>query len=150
MLHLAEVEKPAPKDDEVLIKIHAASANSPDWRLLRANPFFIRLMAGGLLEPKKPILGAHVAGRVEGAGVNARQFRPQGEVFGCLSINGGSTFSGQEPSPHQVVPGAGFMLSEAGGLPCAPSPVPCSCPGQRPESPFLFRVQPGCNAINTL
>ena len=43
VLQLQEVEKPAPKDDEVLIKIHAASINSRDWRMMRANPFFIRL-----------------------------------------------------------------------------------------------------------
>ena len=65
VLQLKEVEKPAPKDDEVLIKVHAASINSRDWRRMRANPFFIRLMAGGLLRPKNTILGADIAGRVE-------------------------------------------------------------------------------------
>jgi NADPH:quinone reductase-like Zn-dependent oxidoreductase len=57
-LQLKDVEKPAPKDDEVLIKVHAASVNSRYWRHMRANPFFIRLMAGGLLKPKNTILGA--------------------------------------------------------------------------------------------
>jgi NADPH:quinone reductase-like Zn-dependent oxidoreductase len=47
VLQLQEVAKPAPKDEEVLIKIHAASINSRDWRRMRANPFFIRLMVGG-------------------------------------------------------------------------------------------------------
>ena len=68
VLQLQEVEKPAPKDDEVLIKIHAASINSRDWRMMRANPFFIRLMPGGFLQPKNKILGADVAGRVEAIG----------------------------------------------------------------------------------
>lgn len=47
VLRLEEVEKPTPKDDEVLIKIYAASLNAADWRLLRADPFLVRLMAGG-------------------------------------------------------------------------------------------------------
>ncbi len=60
---------------------------------MRANPFFIRLMAGGLLHPKLAILGVDAAGRVEAVGGKIRQFRPGDEVFGCLSRNGGSTFA---------------------------------------------------------
>ena len=82
VLHLKEVEKPIPKDDEVLIRVHAASINSLDWHFLRANPFFIRLMAGGFLKPKNAILGVDVAGQVEAVGRNVRQFRPGDEVFG--------------------------------------------------------------------
>ena len=76
-----------------LIKVHAASINSRDWRRMRANPFFIRLIAGGLLKPKNPILGADVAGRVEAVGSNVKQFQPGDEVFGCLSRYGGRTFA---------------------------------------------------------
>jgi len=93
VLQLKDVAKPAPKDDEVLIRVHAASVNSRDWRRMRANPFFIRLMAGGLLKPKNPILGADMAGRVEAVGCNVKLFRPGDEVFGCLSRYGGSTFA---------------------------------------------------------
>jgi NADPH:quinone reductase-like Zn-dependent oxidoreductase len=49
VLQIREVEKPAPTDDEILIKIHAASINARDWRMMRAIPFFIRLMPGELL-----------------------------------------------------------------------------------------------------
>jgi NADPH:quinone reductase-like Zn-dependent oxidoreductase len=49
VLQLHEVAKPIPKGEEVLIKIHAASVNSRDWRMMRANPFFIRLVPGGFL-----------------------------------------------------------------------------------------------------
>jgi NADPH:quinone reductase-like Zn-dependent oxidoreductase len=94
VLQLQEVAKPAPKDDDVLIKIHAASINARDWRMLRANPFFIRLKPGGFLQPKNKILGADVAGRVETVGSNVRQFKPGDEVFGYLpSATGRGTFA---------------------------------------------------------
>ncbi len=66
VLRLQEVAKPAPKDDEVLIRIHAASINARDWRFMRATPFFIRLVPGGFLQPKNKILGTDVAGRLNG------------------------------------------------------------------------------------
>jgi NADPH:quinone reductase-like Zn-dependent oxidoreductase len=94
VLQLQEVAKPAPKDDEVLIRIHAASINSRDWRLMRANPFFIRLVPGGFLQPKNKVLGADVAGRVEAIGSNVKQFKPGDEVFGYLpSATGRGTFA---------------------------------------------------------
>jgi len=88
------VAKPAPRDNEVLIEIHAASLNSRDLRILRANPFFMRLMPGGLFRPKNKILGADVAGRVEAIGSNVKQFSPGDEVFGYLpSATGRGTFA---------------------------------------------------------
>jgi NADPH:quinone reductase-like Zn-dependent oxidoreductase len=93
VLQIHEVAKPAPKDDEVLIRVFAASVNSRDWRFMRANPFFIRLTVGGLLKPKNPILGVDAAGRVEAVGGSVRQFRPGDEVFGYLSRYGGRTFA---------------------------------------------------------
>jgi NADPH:quinone reductase-like Zn-dependent oxidoreductase len=93
VLHLKEVDKPSPKEDEVLVRIQAASINSRDWRLMRANPFFIRFMAGGLLRPKNTILGADLAGRVEAVGSKVSQFKPGDEVFGCLYRYNGRTFA---------------------------------------------------------
>ena len=94
VLQLQEVAKPAPKDDEVLIKVHAASVNSRDWRYMRANPFFIRLMPGSLLHPRNMILGGDVAGRVEAIGSNVKQFKPGDEIFGYLpSATGRGTFA---------------------------------------------------------
>jgi NADPH:quinone reductase-like Zn-dependent oxidoreductase len=93
VLQLQEVAKPAPKDDEVLISVHAASVNAKDWRLMRANPFFIRLMVGGLLKPKYKILGFDVAGRVETIGSKVKQFQRGDEVFGCLSRYSGGAFA---------------------------------------------------------
>jgi NADPH:quinone reductase-like Zn-dependent oxidoreductase len=94
VLRLREVEKPSPHQDEVLIQIHAASLNSRDLRMLRANPFFMRLKPGGLFRPKNKILGADVAGRVEATGSSVKQFQPGDEVFGYLpSATGRGTFA---------------------------------------------------------
>jgi NADPH:quinone reductase-like Zn-dependent oxidoreductase len=94
VLQLREVVKPVPQEDEVLIQIHAASLNSRDLRMLRANPFFMRLMPGGLFRPKNKILGADVAGRVEAIGCNIKQFQLGDEVFGYLpSATGRGTFA---------------------------------------------------------
>jgi NADPH:quinone reductase-like Zn-dependent oxidoreductase len=94
VLQLQEMAKPAPKNDEVLIKIHAASINARDWRMMRANPFFVRLMPGGFLQPKNKILGADLAGRVETTGSSVKQFKPGDEVFGYLpSATGRGTFA---------------------------------------------------------
>src|SRR5437763_12248915 len=70
VLQLKEVAKPTPKDNEVLVKVHATSVNAGDWHLLRAKPFLMRLMGYGLLKPKNTILGSDIAGRVEAVGRN--------------------------------------------------------------------------------
>jgi NADPH:quinone reductase-like Zn-dependent oxidoreductase len=82
VLQMEEVEKPTPNENQVLIKVHAASVNAGDYRMMRANPFLIRLMSG-LLKPKDTRLGWDLAGRVEAVGENVKQFRPEDEVFGC-------------------------------------------------------------------
>jgi NADPH:quinone reductase-like Zn-dependent oxidoreductase len=94
VLQLREVEKPTPQPNEVLIQIQAASLNSRDLRMLRANPFFMRLMPGGLFRPKNKILGADLAGRVEATGSSVKLFQPGDEVFGFLpSATGRGTFA---------------------------------------------------------
>jgi NADPH:quinone reductase-like Zn-dependent oxidoreductase len=93
VLKLEEVEKPTPKDDEVLIKVYAAAVNAADWHLLRGKPFLVRLMGFGLLKPKHKILGAAVAGRVEAVGRNVKQFQSGDEVFGDISGCGWGGFA---------------------------------------------------------
>jgi len=83
VLQLKEVAKPYPKDNEVLIKVQAASINDWDWGLLQGTPFANRLQFG-LLKPQKQILGSDIAGRVEAVGVNVKQFQPGDEVFGDI------------------------------------------------------------------
>ena len=85
VLELEEVQKPTTRDDEVLIKVRAASVNSWDWDLLRGTLFLARLMGGGLRRPKNKILGTDIAGRVEAVGRNVKQLQPGDEVFGELS-----------------------------------------------------------------
>lgn len=89
VLELREVEKPIPKDDEVLVKVHAASANPLDWHRMEGTPIFAR-MVFGLLKPKNPKLGADVAGRVEAVGRNIEQFKPGDEVFGMARGSAGA------------------------------------------------------------
>ena len=88
VLQLKEVEKPTPKDNEVLLKVYATSVNAGDLHVLRADPFLIRLMGYGLLKPKNKILGAAIAGRIEAIGGNVKQFQPGDDVFGDLSESG--------------------------------------------------------------
>jgi NADPH:quinone reductase-like Zn-dependent oxidoreductase len=92
VLQFMDIQKPSPKDDEVLIKVHAASVNAADWHLLRGDPFLIRLTSG-LLEPKNKILGADIAGQVEAVGKDVKQFQPGDEVFGNLSGCGWGGFA---------------------------------------------------------
>lgn len=80
VLQLKEVAQPVPADDEILVKIHAVSVNRSDWEGLTGHPFYARI--GGLLKPRRHILGSDIAGRVELAGRNHSQFRSGDEVFG--------------------------------------------------------------------
>ncbi len=80
VLKMADVEKPAPADNEVLVKIRAASINAPDWRVMSGRPSVMRLMFG-LRKPKiRP--GIDMAGEVEAVGKNVTQFKPGDAVFG--------------------------------------------------------------------
>jgi NADPH:quinone reductase-like Zn-dependent oxidoreductase len=92
VLQLKEVEKPSPKDNEVLIKVYAASVNAADLHYLRGTPYLFRLDCG-LLKPKNIFLGADVAGRIEAVGRNVTLFQPGDEVFGDLSEYGRGTFA---------------------------------------------------------
>ncbi len=89
-LKLKEIPKPTPKDDELLIRVHASSINSWDWEFLNGKPFINRLMFG-LLRPKpaKQVLGADIAGTVEAVGEGVTRFQPGDEVFGDLWSNWG-------------------------------------------------------------
>ncbi len=82
VLNLKDVDKPVPTDDEVLVRVHAASTNGGDPAVVRGRPYVIRIMGFGLFKPKNKILGDDIAGRVEVVGKNVEQFQPGDEVFG--------------------------------------------------------------------
>lgn len=82
VLQLEEVEKPIPKENEVLIRIHAAAVNPLDWHRMEADPWFVRL-SEGFLTPKDPRLGADIAGVIEDVGSEVTEFKPGDAVFGC-------------------------------------------------------------------
>lgn len=84
VLQIEEFDKPAPDENQVLVKVHAASINAGDYRTMNPDAFLIRLMSG-LRKPKDPRLGWDLAGRVETVGENVKQFRPGDEVFGCAN-----------------------------------------------------------------
>ena len=86
VLQLKEVEKPAPKEDEVLVEVHAASINYVDWQVLRGKSFLLRLL-NGVRKPKHNVLGDDVAGRIEAIGVNVKEFKPGDEVFGISDFD---------------------------------------------------------------
>lgn len=81
VLQLKEVAKPAPKENEVLIKVQAAGTNPLDWHKMRGAPVLVRL-TDGLLKPKNNRLGADVAGSVEAVGSGVTSFKPGDAVFG--------------------------------------------------------------------
>ena len=92
VLQLRDLEKPTPKPDEVLIKIHAASINDWDWGILQGSSLVDRLM-NGLFKPRIQILGCDVAGRVESVGESVKGFQAGDEVFGDLCACGFGGFA---------------------------------------------------------
>jgi NADPH:quinone reductase-like Zn-dependent oxidoreductase len=121
VLHLKEVEKPAPKEDEVLVKVHAASANAYDWHLLTADIFLVRLMGGGLLKPKNTMIGADIAGRVEAVGRDVKQFQPGDEVFGDIAAWGSGGFGEYVSAPERALAlkPANLSFEQAAAVPMA-------------------------------
>jgi NADPH:quinone reductase-like Zn-dependent oxidoreductase len=80
-VEIREVDRPVPGENDVLVKIRAASINPLDWHGMRGTPYIARLM-GGLNTPKDPRLGVDIAGHVEAIGKNVTRFKPGDEVFG--------------------------------------------------------------------
>jgi len=121
VLQLKEVDKPSPKDNEVLVKVHAASLNAYDWHLLRADPFLVRIMGGGFLKPKNKIPGVDIAGRVEAIGRNVKQFQPGDEVYGDLSDSGAGGFAEHvcAGENYLALKPAGMTFEEAAAVPMA-------------------------------
>ena len=109
VVRVAEVEKPAPGDDEVLVKIHATTVNRTDCGIRAAKPFFYRLFIG-LVRPRRPVLGTEFAGEVEAVGSGVTSFEVGDRVFG---------FSGNRFGAHaeyMVIPEDGLLATMPAGL----------------------------------
>lgn len=120
VLHLEDVPLPIIGEGDVLVRVHAASANAGDWHLLRGTPLPFRLYAG-LRTPRFKILGTDVAGRVEAVGRNVTQFRPGDEVFGELSRCGFGAYAEFAAAPEKALAlkPANLSFEEAAAIPTA-------------------------------
>ncbi len=81
VLKLREIDKPAVGDDDVLVRVRAASVHPDVWHVVTGRPYVLRLMGAGLLKPKNPVPGTDVAGLVESVGKNVTRFAPSDEVL---------------------------------------------------------------------
>jgi NADPH:quinone reductase-like Zn-dependent oxidoreductase len=118
VLQLREIEKPFPKDDEVLIKVYAVSINDWDFGLLQGD--FINRILNGFLKPKRKILGSDIAGRIEAVGKNVKQFKTGDEVYGDLSGRwGGFAEYACAPEKSIALKPASMSFSEAAAIPQA-------------------------------
>jgi len=120
VLHLDDVPVPTLRDDDVLVRVRAASANAGDWHLLRGTPFPFRLVAG-LRTPRFKIIGTDIAGYVEAVGRNVSQFRPGDEVFGELSRCGFGAYAEFAAATEKALAMklANLSFEEAATLPTA-------------------------------
>src|SRR6516162_10710778 len=81
VIRMEEIPKPTPKDDEILVRVHASSVNPLDWHYLEGTPYMVR-MDGGFGTPADPRLGVDFSGTVEAVGKSVTRFKPGDEVFG--------------------------------------------------------------------
>jgi len=105
VLQLKEVDKPKPKANEVLVKIHATAVTSRDWRYRKASPFIARFFTG-LFRPKINILGSDMAGVVEEVGASVEAFEPGDQVFGSTDERLGTY------AQYVCIPEAGVVASK--------------------------------------
>lgn len=94
VLELREVDKPSLGDDEVLVRVRAASVHPDVWHFVSGRPYVLRLLGAGLFRPKNPIPGTDMAGVVESVGARVTRFRRGDEVFGETTVSNGWTTGG--------------------------------------------------------
>ncbi|MGB1251082.1 MAG: NAD(P)-dependent alcohol dehydrogenase [Candidatus Promineifilaceae bacterium] len=102
VLQLTEIEKPTPRENDLLIKVHATGLNAADWRMMRADPFFVRFIAG-LRKPKNQVLGVDIAGRVEAVGTGVTRFKVGDAVYADLSGIGFGGLAEYACVPEEIV-----------------------------------------------
>lgn len=119
VLEIRDVDQPVPGDDDVLVRVHAASINSWDWDLLTGTPWLSRI--GGLRQPRYEILGVDMAGRVEAVGKNVTRFQPGDDVCGDLSGSGFGAFAEYVAVPARALArkSAEMTFEQAAAMPHA-------------------------------
>lgn len=119
VLELRDIDKPVAADNEVLIRIWAASLNPYDWHFLRGLPYVMRLMFG-LRKPRKAptVLGSDIAGQVEAAGRNVTRFRPGDEVFAEVGTGGCAEYISLAEEKPEKKP-ANLTFEQAAAVPMA-------------------------------
>jgi NADPH:quinone reductase-like Zn-dependent oxidoreductase len=118
VLHLEEIEKPVPTDDQVLVRIRAASVNPLDWHYMEGTPYIVRLLDFGLLKPKVPRLGVDMAGQVEAVGKNVTEFKRGDEVFG-QKFGAFGEYVAIRADRTLVIKPSGVTFEQAAALPVA-------------------------------
>jgi NADPH:quinone reductase-like Zn-dependent oxidoreductase len=134
-LKFQEIEKPAPEDDQLLVKVRAASVNPLDWHFVEGTPYFMRLIGVGLRKPKDTRLGVDFAGTVEAVGKNVTKFKPGDEVFGGRTGAFAEYVCVREPRAVALKP-ANITFEQAASVPIA---AITALQGVRDEG----KVQPG-------
>lgn len=117
VLELADVEKPVPADDEVLVKVHAASVNPFDWHNMRGSPYIMRL-GTGIGTPKVTRLGVDFAGTVEAVGSKVTKYKPGDEIFGGKAGAFAEYITAREDGPRALKP-ANVSFEQAASVPIA-------------------------------
>lgn len=119
VLELKDVAKPTPKDNEILVRVHAASVNDWDWGIVQGAP--MNRMLNGVFRPKVRIIGCDIAGRVEAVGESVNALRPGDEVYGDLCMSGFGAFSEYVCAPEAALARkpAGMTFEQAAAIPQA-------------------------------
>ncbi len=118
VLSLEEMAKPQPEGDQVLVKIHAASANPLDWHFMRGTPLLMRLQSG-LMKPKNIRIGSDIAGFVEAVGPDVVELKPGDQVFGDFEGSGGFAEYACGPEKSLALKPDNASFAEAAAIPIA-------------------------------
>ena len=113
ILKLQDIDKPVVEDDEVLVRVRAASVHPDVWHVLTGLPYVLRMMGAGLRKPKNPVPGTDVAGIVESVGKNVTRFQPGDEVFG-ETIRGYQWANGGAYAEYAAAPEHALALKPGG------------------------------------
>ncbi len=109
VLELREIDRPAIGDDEVLVRVRAASLHPDVWHTVRGVPYVLRIMGAGLREPKNRVPGIDIAGHVESVGKSVKRFRPGDEVFGEI-VKGNQWRNGGAYAEYAAAPESALAL----------------------------------------